>query len=34
MSHPILVMGVWLPDTETEAYVVGMTGPNVQGVHG
>lgn len=34
MSPPIVVMGAWLPDTETEAYVADTAGPNVQGVQG
>ncbi|KAA8595439.1 hypothetical protein FQN60_010730 [Etheostoma spectabile] len=32
MSPPIPVMGVWLPDAETEAYVADTAIPNVQGV--
>lgn len=34
MSPPIPVMGVWLPDAETEAYVADTAVPNVQGVQG
>jgi len=29
MSPPIPVMGVWLPDAETEAYVADTAVPNV-----
>lgn len=34
MSPLIPVMAVWLPDTETEAYVAHTAAPNVQGVRG
>ena len=34
MSPPIPLMGVWLPDEETQAYVADTAVPNVQGVQG
>lgn len=33
-SSPNAVMGVWLPDAETEAYVADTAVPNVQAVQG